>query len=252
MSVAALTNSAHTAAFGAAAPSFTGPQTPGPNGYVAIVYFGNTAGTTAIQCDNASGTTTTCYESDSTSNADYIQNSWTVWDYVNQKLVTATDDSTKSTFQLLDFAATGGVVSTTSTVLDTVSLGTTSGFPYPMAVSRFGRLSSQYVYTGSSPGQRVNVYNNSSGTKVVNGLADTPTIGGGSSMAGTGFVSDATADALVVVGRDASSNNVLRIYNLASSRLASFTLPFAPLDLGLAAQSHSQRVIRRGERRPSF
>ncbi len=252
MSIAALTNTSHAAAFGVAAPSFTGPQTPGPNGYVAIVYFANTAGTTTIACDNASGTTTSCYEADSTSNADFVQQSWDVWDYTNQKLVAATDDSTKSTFQLLDFTASGGVVSTTSTVLDTVSVGTNSGFAYPMAVSRHGRLSSQYVFTGAGGSQRVNVYDNSSGTRVVNGLADTPTIGGGSSMTGTGFVSDATTDALVVVGKDASSNNVLRVYSLASSRLASFTLPFAPLDLGLAAQSHSQRAVRRGDRRSSF
>ena len=261
MSASMLTDSTHTTPFAYAAPMFNNPTSnPSQKGYLAVVYPNATAGTTTLTngCDTASGTVT-CYEMDSTSNVDATFQTWSVWDYKNQKLAFDNNDAANNFYKILDFAAAAGVVSNTSTVLDTVSLGTSAGFPYPMAVSRNGFVASPYAFTGAGAQAKVNIYDNSSGTKVLDAFTDTPVIGGGSGEVGVGFVSDATKDALVLVGKDATSggNNVLRVYSLntgahTATRVGNFTLPFAPLDIGLTAQSHQTRVTRRGDRRHSF
>jgi hypothetical protein len=203
----------------------------------------------SVGCDTPSGTTP-CYEADSTSNVNSQFAQYVRWDYANQKFVYANDPTNATTYQVLDFSSVSpGVVSTSSTVIDTVNTTSAGGFPERLAASPHGFVAG--AYQGPTTGHQVSVYNNAgTPSKILNAYGGVPTI------YTTGFISDATTDALVIIGTNArggAGSSVVNVYSIAAtpSLLASLTPSGFTIGRGAVGTQSRYRMpgaLRRGQR----
>jgi hypothetical protein len=142
-----------------------------PNGFAAFVYTANPgAGASNVTCD-IPGTpgvaTTPCWEVDTTSNiaSNFIARG--IWDYTNQKYVVANStQQTSYTEHIVSFAASGNVMSTTSTVLGSISGGSSDPTVDVLAVSRNGYVAIPYESPPATKSGVLNIYNDATNAAV--------------------------------------------------------------------------------------